>query len=72
MLGRAARHAMHVSFRDFYGPFEQDLARAKVEMRDLKREEELSRSPRVVRSRSAEGGQGRSSDREYHRSRNRA
>jgi DNA topoisomerase I len=26
--------------RDFYGPFEQDLARAKVEMRDLKREEE--------------------------------
>ena len=26
--------------RDFYGPFEKDLARAKVEMRDLKREEE--------------------------------
>ena len=26
--------------RDFYGPFEQDLVRAKVEMRDLKREEE--------------------------------
>ena len=26
--------------RDFYEPFEQDLARAKVEMRDLKREEE--------------------------------
>jgi DNA topoisomerase-1 len=26
--------------RDFYGPFQQDLARAKVEMRDLKREEE--------------------------------
>jgi DNA topoisomerase-1 len=26
--------------RDFYGPFEQDLARAKVEMRDLKREEQ--------------------------------
>jgi DNA topoisomerase-1 len=25
---------------DFYGPFEKDLARAKVEMRDLKREEE--------------------------------
>jgi DNA topoisomerase-1 len=26
--------------RDFYGPFEKDLERAKVEMRDLKREEE--------------------------------
>ncbi len=26
--------------RDFYGPFAKDLARAKVEMRDLKREEE--------------------------------
>jgi len=26
--------------RDFYEPFEKDLARAKVEMRDLKREEE--------------------------------
>jgi DNA topoisomerase-1 len=26
--------------RDFYEPFEQDLARVKVEMRDLKREEE--------------------------------
>ena len=29
--------------RDFYEPFEQDLARAKVEMRDLKREEEPTR-----------------------------
>ena len=29
--------------RDFYGPFEQDLARAKVEMRDLKWEEEPTR-----------------------------
>jgi DNA topoisomerase-1 len=28
--------------RDFYGPFEKDLARAKVEMRDLKREEEAT------------------------------
>jgi DNA topoisomerase I len=26
--------------RDFYGPFEKDVARAKVEMRDIKREEE--------------------------------
>jgi DNA topoisomerase-1 len=28
--------------RNFYGPFEQDVARAKVEMRDIKREEEAT------------------------------
>ncbi len=42
--------------RDFYEPFEQDLARAKVEMRDLKREEEAD--PRSVRKvRQAHGDQ---------------